>query len=166
MPVYGGSVLSTGAVSTAMSTNLQGQAFLASFQQALAAANGTNGQQMNADANALWIQLAVSQLAGQAPSPSALPFGEDATSSAHAAAAAASQFAAGFAAATALSQQNQFQSIWGQALAPQFLLLNLLSSNRSRISQTNKHNGPNGAWDVDIVTVYIVSAFVFIELYL
>ncbi len=120
MPVYGGSVLSTGAVSTAMSTNLQGQAFLASFQQALAAANGTNGQQMNADANALWIQLAVSQLAGQAPSPSALPFGEDATSSAHAAAAAASQFAAGFAAATALSQQNQFQSIWGQALAPQF----------------------------------------------
>ena len=123
MPVYGGSVLSTGADSTAMSTNLQGQAFLASFQQALAAANGTNGQQMNADANALLIQLAVSQLAAQAPSPSALPFGvpqqEDATSSAQAAA-AASQFAAGFAAATALSQQNQFQSIWGQALAPQF----------------------------------------------
>ena len=64
MPVYGGgsgSVLSTGAAtdySTAMSTSLQGQTFLASFQQDLAAANG---QQMNPDANALLMQLATAQ---------------------------------------------------------------------------------------------------------
>jgi hypothetical protein len=133
MPVYCGGANTTGAVTAnatvpaTTTTSIQEQAFLASFQQALASAD--KQQQANP---ALLMQnafAASNAFAAQAPAPAAatgLQFASIAPATQQqqpnaAAQAAASQFAAGFAAATALSSSH-LRNVFEQALAtsPQF----------------------------------------------
>lgn len=131
MPVYCGGASMTDATNAnvspppKMTSNLQEQAFLAAFQQALATANSS--QQASPSCNAPLMQNPLAQVATnpfvQAPAtPAALPFAVPQQQINAAAQAAASQFAAGFAAATALNS-GHLRNVLGQALmtgTPQF----------------------------------------------
>jgi len=124
MPVYCGGVPTVDAPNNNMpattAASLQEQAFLASFHKALAVADNKQPQQMDPTTNALFMQNAFATMTPNpfATQPAASPFAglpipqqQDAA----AAQVAASQFAAGFAAAAALSS-NHLRNVLGQAL--------------------------------------------------